>query len=203
MHRRTAHIGAFALTLLVCLALLAPSSAIAITRQEVMKRANVWVKLNVPYHQERWATVAGSVIPTSTPGYKTKGYRTDCSGFVSMSYALKTSRGLPLSLDTGSLPSRLVPIAKSQLLPGDVILRPKNLRIDGKLVPSGHVVIFGGWADSTMKTYWGLHEANTKKGTVKEKIAWGTSGYWTSQGFAPYRYRGIRDGIVVPRTFGR
>lgn len=201
MHRRTAHIGAPALTLLICLALLAPASASAITRQEVMKRANVWVKAKVPYSQSKYATVSGSVLATTSPS--TKGYRTDCSGYVSMSYALKTSKGLPLSLDTASLPTRLVPIAKSQLLPGDVILRPKNLRIDGKLVPSGHVVIFGGWTDSTQKTYWGLHEANTAKGTVKEKISWGTSGYWTSQGFAPYRYRGIRDGIVVPRTFGR
>ena len=201
MHRRTAHIGAFALTLLIGLALLAPSSASAITRQEVMKRANVWVKLNVPYSQSSYATVSGSVLSTTSPS--ALGYRTDCSGFVSMSYALKTSKGLPLSLDTASLPTRLVPIAKSQLLPGDVILRPKNLRIDGKLVPSGHVVIFGGWTDSAKRTYWGLHEANTKKGTVKEKISWGTSGYWTSPGFAPYRYRGIRDGIVVPRTFGR
>lgn len=201
MHRHTVRTGAFALTLLICTALLAPVSASAITRQEVMKRANVWVKANVPYSQTKYATVEGSVLATTSPS--TKGYRTDCSGFVSMAFALKTSKGLPLSLDTSSLPLRVVPITKSQLLPGDVILRPKNLRIDGKLVPSGHVVIFGGWTDSTKKTYWGLHEANTAKGTVKEKISWGTSGYWTSVGFAPYRYRGIRDGIIVPRTFGR
>ncbi len=201
MYRRTSRIGASALTLLICLAFVVPTPAAAITRKQVVKRATVWVKAKVPYSQTKYATVSGSVLSTTSPS--TKGYRTDCSGYVSMSLGLETSKGLPLSLDTGSLPSRLVPIKKSQLLPGDIILRPKTLKIDGKRVPYGHAVVFGGWTDSTKKTYWGLHESSSAKGAVRAKVNWGTSGFGTAKGFAPYRYRGIREGIVVPRTFGR
>ena len=46
------------------------------------------------------------MLVTATPA-ATYGYRTDCSGFVSMALGLKTRTGTPLSLDTGSLPSGL------------------------------------------------------------------------------------------------
>jgi hypothetical protein len=203
MFNRGTRLGALALTLLIASALSAPVSAHAITRADVIKRANVWVKLKVPYSQSRYATVEGSLVPTSVPSPSTKGYRTDCSGFVAMSLALKTSTGTPLSLDTGSFPARLTKITKSQLLPGDVILRPKTLKIDGKTVPYGHAVLFGGWTDSSKTAYWGLHESSSAKGTVRVKIPWGNSGFYSALGFAPYRYAGVRDRIVVPRTFGR
>jgi len=203
MRVRGTCLGALALTLLALATLTAPSAAHAITRADVIKRANVWVKLKVPYSQSRYATVAGALVPTSTASPSSKGYRTDCSGFVSMSVALKTSTGKPLSLDTGSFPARLTKITKAQLLPGDVILRPKTLKIDGKTVPYGHAVLFGGWTDSSKTAYWGLHESGSAKGTVRVKITWGKSGFYNELGFAPYRYPGVRDRIVVPRTFGR
>jgi hypothetical protein len=203
MRNRCTNLGAVALTLLVLSALLAPASAFAITRADVIKRANVWVKLKVPYSQSRYSTVAGSLLPTSTVSPSTKGYRTDCSGFVSMAFALKSSTGKPISLDTGSFPGRLVKITKSQLLPGDVILRPKTLKIDGDTVPYGHAVVFGGWTSSARTSYWGLHESSSAKGTVRVKIDWGKSGFHNEPGFASYRYPGVRDRVVVPRTFGR
>jgi hypothetical protein len=203
MRDRGTRLGALALTLLIASALAAPASAHAITRAAVIKRANVWVKLKVPYSQSRYATVAGSVISTESAVARTQGYRTDCSGFVAMSYALKTATGKPLSLDTGSFPSRLVKVKKSQLLPGDVILRPNTLKIDGKRVPYGHAVLFAGWTDSSQKVYWGIHQSGSAKGAVRSKITWGKSGFGTALGFAPYRYPGVRDRIVVPRTFGR
>lgn len=203
MRLRHTHVGALALTSLLLAALFAPASAAAITRSDVMKRATVWVKLKVPYSQSRYATVAGSLVPASASSPSSLGYRTDCSGFASMALGLKTSTGKPLSLDTGSMPARLVPIAKSQLLPGDIILRPKTLKIDGKTVPYGHSVVFGGWTSSSKTAYWGLHESSSSKGTVRVKISWGKSGFGSAEGFAPYRYPGVRDRIVVPRTFGR
>jgi hypothetical protein len=120
-----------------------------------------------------------------------------------MAFGLKGATGKPLSLDTVSFPSRLVKISKSQLLPGDVILRPKTLKIDGKTVPYGHAIVFGGWTSSSKTSYWGLHESSSAKGTVRVKISWGRSGFYNELGFAPYRYPGVRDRIVVPRTFGR
>jgi len=202
MHNRGIHFSALALALLVLVALAAPRPAHAITRADVIKRANVWVKLNVPYSQSRYATVSGSLVPTSTTP-SILGYRTDCSGFISMSFDLRSSLGTPLSLDTGSFPGRLVTIQKSQLLPGDIILRPKTLKIAGKTVPYGHAVLFGGWADSSQTSYWGLHESGSAKGTVRAKIPWGKTGFYNELGFAPYRFPGVRDRVVVPRTFGR
>ena len=148
MRNRCTRLGAFALTILLSAALVAPACAFAITRSAVIKRANVWVNAKVPYSQSRYATV--EAVPHSRLGRQPifEGYRTDCSGFASMAIGLVTSTGKPLSLDTGSFPSRLVKIQKSQLLPGDLILRPKTLKIDGKTVPYGHAVVFGGWTDS-------------------------------------------------------
>ena len=41
--------------LLACAVLLAPASAHALTRTDVMKRAKVWVGVKVPYSQTRYA----------------------------------------------------------------------------------------------------------------------------------------------------
>jgi len=204
MSRNGIRTRALALVALALVAVLAvPCAASAITRTDIMKRAKVWTGVKVPYSQSRYATEAGKLIATSTPTAvaKTQGYRTDCSGFVSMALGLKTSTGAPLSLDTGSLPGRLIKTTKSDLAPGDVILRPKTLRIGGVLVPYGHSVIFGGWTDSTKTSYWGLHESSSAKGAVISKIAWGTSGFYSEKGFAPYRYPGVRERPRIDRKF--
>jgi len=190
MSRNGIRARSFALTTLVLVALLAmPATAHAMTRADIVKRAGVWTKAKVPYSQSRYATEAG-VLVTATPAAvaATQGYRTDCSGFVSMCLGLKTRSGAPLSLDTGTLPGRLVKTTKSDLALGDVILRPKTLKIGGKLVPYGHAVVFGGWTDSTKSAYWGLHESSSAKGAVRVKITWGRSGFYSEKGFAPYRY---------------
>ncbi len=57
------------------------------------------------------------------------GYRTDCSGYVSMCLGLKNSKDATLSLTTRSLsPSVLTTISKSALLPGDVMLKKRQPR---------------------------------------------------------------------------
>ncbi len=46
--------------LLACIVLLAPASAHALTRADVMKRAKVWVGVKVPYSQTRYAKPAAA-----------------------------------------------------------------------------------------------------------------------------------------------
>lgn len=185
----------------VCLALVivvvAPVGAAAISRSWVLERAQVWVLAKVPYSQKRSATVEGSLIPTSTPGHLYAGYRTDCSGYVSMAFNLRTKSGNPYSLSTATLRPRLTRISKADLLPGDVILRPNDLVIDGKRVAYGHAVIFGEWTDSTRAHYVGYHESASQKGAVRSVIRYGTSGFGSAVGFAPYRYTAVRDRVKL------
>jgi len=182
-------------------AVMLPATASAITRPTIISRGLVWTSKHVPYSQSRYCTVGGSMVPTSTVSPSSKGYRTDCSGFASMCLALKTSTGKPLSLDTATLPGKLVKIPKSQLTPGDVILRPKNLKINGVQVAYGHAVIFGGWTDSSKTAYWALHQSGSQKGAIRQKVTYGTSGFWNEKGFAPYRYPGARNRVRASGIF--
>ncbi len=102
----------------------APAQAHAITRAKILKRANHWVKKRVPYSQG---------------GYY-KGYRRDCSGFVSMSWKLKKS------YTTRTISKRATRIKISSLKPGDAVLK------------RGHVSIFGGWKNKKKRTYYALEE---------------------------------------------
>lgn len=108
----------------------APASAEAITRTQIVARAKKWVDKKVPYSQSRYH----------------RGYRQDCSGFVSMAWRLNRS----YTSWTLSSRARRVPI--SELKPGDVVWKP------------GHVSVFGGWKNKRKRTYialeqttWGSH----------------------------------------------
>jgi hypothetical protein len=79
----------------------------AITRTEVLKRANSWIKKHVKYSQSAYY----------------QGYRRDCSGFVSMAWKLKTSY---TSSDIGSVAHK---ISWSRLKPGDAVRRPGHVEI--------------------------------------------------------------------------
>jgi hypothetical protein len=85
------------------------SSAGAITRPEVLKRASTWVKRRVPYSQRSYF----------------QGYRRDCSGFVSMAWRLKDS----YSSHTISSVARRVSI--TSLKPGDAVLKPGHVSLFG------------------------------------------------------------------------
>jgi hypothetical protein len=90
---------------------------------EIIARAKIWVDKNVPYNQA---------------GYL-NGYRTDCSGFASYAWQVKTTKGEPANVDGINLANTYgVKIDFSALQPGDIIdnMRPGN---------SGHVVIFVNW----------------------------------------------------------
>lgn len=183
--------------LTLCLLFAVPVGAVAISRSWVIDRALVWVEAKVPYSQSRSATVEGSLVPTSTPGHLYAGYRTDCSGFVSMAMNLRTKAGAPYSLSTATMRPRLIRIEKADLMPGDVILRPNDLVIDGKRVAYGHAVLFGGWTDATQEYYVGHHQSGSAKGAVSAVIRYGNSGFGSAQGFAPYRYVAVRDRVKL------
>jgi len=85
------------------------ATAHAITRPEVIKRANHWIKKRVPYSQS---------------GYY-QGYRRDCSGFVSMAWKLKSS------YTSSSIRSKAHRISVNSLRPGDAVRRSGHVEIFG------------------------------------------------------------------------
>lgn len=190
VHALTPRTRAAAALVVVCVLLL-PSIAVAVTRSTVISRGEVWVKAFVPYSQSRYARVDGTLVPLTAENPSRLGYRTDCSGFVSMCLGLTRSDGTPLSLDTATLSTRLTKLAsKSELRPGDIILRPKNLLIDGKQVPYGHAVVFVRWVDESKTRYVGYDESGSRDGAVAREIGYP---FFGEAGFAPYRYNKIED----------
>ncbi len=174
-----------AVALLACA--LAPSSALAISRETVLARGRVWLKavrvdpvtkkvtVGVPYSQSKWALENGSVPPTSTPY---AGYRTDCSGFASLCWNLKNSSGKPYSTSTYEMGKnnspyfKLTAIRQSELQPGDLILK-STVWYTGS--GGGHAIIFAGWSKSDMSEYWALEQ--TSPGTKYSRRPYGQTGY--------------------------
>ncbi|MFF5446904.1 hypothetical protein [Streptomyces sp. NPDC012888] len=137
-------------------------AATAITRSEVIKRASSWVGLGLQYS---WDNTY-------------QGYRTDCSGFASMAWKLATP-----GLDTTSfVPSGVASwIGKGELKPGDALL-------NDAAGARGHIVIFGGWTDSSQTSYKGYEF--TASGVHHRTIPYPYySGYGT--------YRPVRNNSIV------
>jgi hypothetical protein len=147
----------------------------AITRSEVIQRAQYWVDEHVPYSQDH------------NDAYKDGDghtYRPDCSGYVSMAWHLTQPAGWGTDRDTEAFQTwtgKTFLDSYSELKPGDALLS------------SGHIVIFDKWTDSTrtaMMIYqeptWGRF-AEHKKQTVA---------YYKNSGFKPLRYNKIVDGAV-------
>lgn len=106
--------------LVLALLLLGATNAFALTCGTVLNRAQTWVDRPIPYSQVRYHD----------------GYRTDCSGFASMVWGLRSS------YTTRSLQYVTHRISVSSLKPGD-----------GMLCYDNHVRIFRGWVDATHKEY--------------------------------------------------
>ena len=109
-----------------------------VTASEVIARATGWTTVDVPYSQTTWY----------------QGYRTDCSGFVSMTWAL-TSGGQPLSLVTQTLPNVATQIPFSQLMPGDTLIF--NSTADPQ--DGSHAELFGGWVNSSEQYFYVYQES--------------------------------------------
>lgn len=100
------------------------------------------------------------------------GYRRDCSGYVSMAL------GLPgPGLTTITLAARSTVIGKADLRPGDLMINPdSDLR--------GHVVLFAGWTDASMTSYFG-YEQSGDGGTHYRRVPYP---YFGTYPMTPYRF---------------
>ncbi|MEZ5114233.1 MAG: hypothetical protein R2693_12570 [Nocardioidaceae bacterium] len=123
---------------------------------DAMTRAQSWLDARVPYSQSKYYT------------NQYGRYRTDCSGFVSMVWALSSS------YTTRTLPSVSVRIAKEDLAPGDIMN-----------APGYHAAVFAGWVDDTMTKYWAYEQSGSKNGMVYREVPYP---YWNNKSsFVPLR----------------
>lgn len=141
----------------------------------VMRRAADWLRRDIPYSQDnreaRWDVGHG------------RRYRPDCSGFVSMAWALDPRLpGRGRALTTWELPRVSTRIGWTQLRPGDILLRlaPGNRA-------KGHVVLFEAWVDAAKTRFWIVEQSGPAYGMRRKTVTVaGVRGP-----FQPYRYRRI------------
>lgn len=133
----------------------------SISRAEILQRAQRWVNEQVPYSQVAWWSDADGV------------YRQDCSGYVSMAWALDRN----IDFWTGNLNTVSHVIDASQLLPGDILLS------------SGHTVLFAGWADAAHTLFDYYEESHT--GTNARFVVDAPLTDFLVAGFTPFRYDGV------------
>lgn len=143
-----------------------------ITRTEIMSRAVNWLNRDIPYSQSAYAS--------DPDGDHT--YRTDCSGFVSMTWHAATS------YTTASLPGAGSTISKSDLQPGDAL----NTQ-------DGHVVLFEKWVDKAAGKFSYIHEANTNDDMMRgqDYLNGGTDGRiagHAASGYVALRYDNVVNG---------
>ncbi len=157
MHPRATRIVALALVLLLTV----PSSALALTRPEIISRAQRWVDLEVPYNQSG----------------RFEGWRTDCSGMMSMAWKLwqpgYTSR---------TLAPYGVRISRDELQPGDMMLKYDY-----------HAAVFYKWANADHTWYWTLEQSGSAGKAVMRLTRYP---YWDQEEFDAYRpknYTEIND----------
>jgi hypothetical protein len=104
-------------------------------RRTAIERGFRWYDAGVSYSQSR----------------SYQGYRTDCSGFVSMCWQLGTSY-TTLDFSNGGGESEKLASYES-MLPGDAIVRRSN--------GAGHIVLFLGWNDRAHSSACVLEQAST------------------------------------------
>ncbi|MFC7817659.1 NlpC/P60 family protein, partial [Streptomyces sp. NPDC057367] len=140
----------------------ASSAAPAIKRSTVMARADSWVGKGLDYS---WT---GSH----------EGYRTDCSGYVSMAWNLDRSLTTPTFASAGVTET----ISKGELKAGDALL-------DDDAGASGHIVLFHKWANDAKTQYWGYEF--TGSGVHHRQIPYP---YFAGSGpYVPVRNKSIVD----------
>ena len=135
--------------------------ALAITRAQVLTRALTWINHPVPYSQ---ASFYG-------------GYRTDCSGYVSMCWGASRPGNVTATMHNVSFP-----IAASQLRPGDVLLKAGS-----------HVRLFVGWGDALHMTYVCYEQTPPRTKTSVWPLA-----PTLASGYVPYRYDNITESDTTP-----
>ena len=147
------------LAILMLCAIVAP--AFAITRAQVLTRGQTWIDHPIPYGQ---ASYYG-------------GYRTDCSGYVSMCWETSTPGYVTLTMHNIS-----DPISASQLRPGDVLLKAGS-----------HVRLFVGWADALRTTYVCYEQTPPHTKSSIRALADDLD-----DDYIPYRYENITESDTTP-----
>ena len=151
----------------------------AITRDSVLQRAATWLTANngsqVPYSQSRtWG-----------------GYRTDCSGYVSM--ALQLSKPGPNTVGLANTRSLTTPITVGALKPGDLLIDAIGTNT------TRHVVIFAGWTSSAHSAYY-AYEQRGGHGTDYRVLTYGLNAGSEYKPYRPVKYGDGDDGSPQPPT---
>lgn len=146
------------------------AQADSVTRQEVLRRAKVWLTAN-----------NGSQVPYSQTSVWKDGYRQDCSGYVSMTLGLWKSG--PNTVELASNRGLTTPINLGDLKPGDLLIDAEGSNT------TRHVVIFEGWTDSS-KTAYTAYEQRGGHGTDHRTVRYGLGG----DEYKPYRPVNLADG---------
>jgi hypothetical protein len=141
----------------------------AVYRSKVVARGKKWVTDKVPYSQSKCHRTAGPWKDF---------YRTDCSGFVSMVWALDNSYTTADFVKDRK--GKWSTISWGSLQPGDAVVYRKN--------GHGHIVLFVGWANSAHTAIKAYEEKGTAYGTVATVRYVSTL---KSNGYHPIRYAHI------------
>ncbi|GAA3788003.1 hypothetical protein GCM10022226_03200 [Sphaerisporangium flaviroseum] len=148
------------------------AAAAPITRSQMIARAKTWhphTAQRVPYSQ------------TKTRG----GYRTDCSGYVSMALGLAKPGPITVGLAKSTYSKR---IKISELRKGDLIIDAIGTNT------TRHVVIFEKWANAKHTSYW----AYEQRGGYGTDYRTRTYGLAAKTEYKPYRALNIREDAPVP-----
>ena len=158
---------------ILSLSLFYAQPSFAITRSEVISRAQKWVG-KVTYGQTEWP----------------EGYRTDCSGYVSYCWKTTDTNGNPKSYFVNTFSEIVKAINKEELKPGDALT-------NGKPFPHGHIALFESWVNEDHTKYWG-YELCKGEGCKDQTNYWRIDyPYWLSspgcEDYSPVRYLNIVD----------
>src|SRR5262249_36641120 len=138
-----------------------PGALPTVTQAEVITRAQTWLTAN-----------SGKPLPYSV-SRTFQGYRTDCSGFVSMAFGWAKPGYVTSEMAQRSMTT---PIDKNSLVQADLLINPG-------IGPAGHVVIFDHWANAGHTAYYG-YEQSGDGGTHYRQIPYP---YFDGYPMSPYR----------------
>ena len=139
-----------------------------ITRAQIITRAEQWLTEKVPYSQVEWWSDADGT------------YRQDCSGYVSMAWALDQN----IDFWTGNLNTVSHTINPADLLPGDTLMSVE------------HTIIFAGWTNAQHTDFDFFEEAHP--GTIARFVVDAPLTAYTDNGFNAFRYDGVVGSGSLP-----
>jgi|SRR5688572_628539 len=133
----------------------------SVTRPEIIRRGMSWVNRGVPYSMFRYLD----------------GWRTDCSGLVSMAWRLDSNRW------TGNLAAVGQRIPHLQLQPGDMLLYHNP----GNPHSGSHVVLFERWVDRPGGDFWIIEQTPPRA----RRIRWSATRRSNLAKYVPFQRVGL------------